>query len=84
MHCKPYFTQCSRRKMAVKNPVSLPKNIISCIKLLHAHHQFACNISAKCSKDPVTAPRGVISLSMHYQPLFTGCSCQKMAKLKTL
>ena len=27
---------------------------------------------------------GMISQSMPYQPLFTRCSCQKMAKLKTL
>ena len=26
----------------------------------------------------------LISQSMHYPPLFTRCSCQKMAKLKTL
>ena len=26
----------------------------------------------------------LISQSMHYQLLFTMCSCQKMAKLKTL
>ena len=27
------------------------------IKLLHAHLQYVCNISAKCWKDPVKAPR---------------------------
>ena len=26
----------------------------------------------------------MISQSMHYQPLFTRCSCRKMASLKTL
>ena len=45
---------------------------------------LVCNISTKCWKDPMKALRRVDSQNMHYQPLFTRCSCPSMAKLKTL
>ena len=32
----------------VKNPVNLSKKYFFSIKLLHAHFQYVCNISAKC------------------------------------
>ena len=35
------------------------KKYFSCIKLLHAHLQYVCNISSKCRKEPVKALRGV-------------------------
>ena len=35
------------------------KKYFFCIKLLHAHPQYVCNISSKCWKDPVKALRGV-------------------------
>ena len=35
------------------------KKYFFCIKLLHAHLQYVCNISSKCWKDPVKALRGV-------------------------
>ena len=64
----------------LKNTLSLSKNIFFSTKLLQAHLQYIRNISAKHWNDPMTVVRG----GMHYQPLFTRCSCQKMAKLKTL
>ena len=64
-------------------PCHFVKTISFSIKLLSAHLQYACNIFAKCWKDPMKALREVYFKSMHYQPLFTRCSCLKTAKLKT-
>ena len=55
MHYQPLFTWCSHPKMAVKNPVSLSKNIFSASNFFM--HIF--NMSVKCWKDPVKAIRGV-------------------------
>ena len=56
------------------------KTYFFCIKLLHAHLQYVCNVSSKSWKDPMKALRGAISQCIHYQPSITRCSHGKMTK----
>ena len=46
-------------KWLSKKPCKFVKKYFFCIKLLHAHLQYVCNISSKSWKDPMKALRGV-------------------------
>ena len=51
MHYQPLFTRSSYQKMAKLKALSICQNIFFSIKLLYAHLQYVCNISATSRKD---------------------------------
>ena len=57
LHYQPWFTRCSCLLTANLKTLFVKKKNF-CIKLLHAHFQYVCNISSKCWKVPVKALRG--------------------------
>ena len=52
------------------------------MKIIHAHLKYIWNKSTRNSKETVKALGGVVSQSMHYQPLLYISNGQEMAMLK--
>ena len=74
-------------------PCKFLKKYCFSIKLLHAHLQYVCNISAKCWKDSVKALRGVdftknVLPDQRIEPetiwIPDGCASDRATRLKVL
>ena len=83
-----YFLTAVVQIRYVKNPVSLSRFFFFFQHQISSFfmHIFSMSVIHLQSVEKIQWKlyEELISQSMHYQPLFTRCSCRNMAKLKTL
>ena len=83
MHYQPLFTGCGLQKMSKFKTLSFyQKNIFSASNFFM--HMFTRSLVSmqNIEKDPIKLWEELITQSMHYQPLFIKCSCQKTSRVQ--